>query len=162
MKINKKRLFIGILFLFILFGGKKFILFNVTPSLPRGIYLLLPARDIKRGDTVVFDVPLKLKECEYIPRYTKLLLKNVGALSNDKVQIKNNSLYINDINYGKIYMKDGQGVILPQLKENELQPKENEFLPLAPHQNSFDGRYYGVISLKKIKNKAKLLISIDG
>ena len=160
MKLSKKRLIIGLSFLLILFAGSKFILFNLTPSLPRGIYLLLPAKDIQRGDIVVFDVPLKLKECEYIPKYTKLLLKNVGALANDKVQIKDNFLYINNTKYGKIYTKDGQGVRLPKLSENELQPKENEFLPLASHQNSFDGRYYGTIKLSEVKNKAKLIIEI--
>lgn len=160
MKINKKRLAIGIIFLSILFSGKNFILFNVTPSLPRGVYLLLPAKNIKRGDTVVFDVPEELRKYEYIPKYTKLLLKNVGALANDKVSIKDDMLYINDSSYGKIYVKDGQGTILPKLNENELQPKNNEFLPLAPHQNSFDGRYYGTIKLDKVKNKAKLILQI--
>ena len=161
MKINKVRLSIVLAILLVLYLGSKFFIINVTPSLARGIYLLLPAKDIKRGDIVVFNIPEKLKNCEYIPNYTKLLLKQVGALEDDVVLKKDNILYINNKKYGKIYKKDNLGIDLPQIQDKELQPNKDEFLPLATHINSFDGRYYGVIPINQIKNKAKIIFNFE-
>ncbi|MCF0171887.1 MAG: S26 family signal peptidase [Fusobacterium varium] len=160
MVINKKRIGIVISFYLLILLGSKFFIINVTPSLPRGIYLLLPAKDIKKGDLVIFDIPKEIKDCGYIPSYTKVLLKQVGALETDKVEVKDSILYISKQEYGKIYKQDNLGRNLPVVSANNLQPKRDYFLPLAPHINSFDGRYYGTIKLDKIKNKAKLILNI--
>lgn len=136
--------------------GSKFFLINITPSLPRGIYIMSSPKNIKRGDLVVFEVPEKIKNNKYVPSMCKVMLKEVGALSNDKVEVKNKILYINNKKYGKIFEKDLSGEKLEQIEK--LQPTTEEFLPLAPRWNSWDGRYWGTIELKNIRKKATLLI----
>lgn len=160
MKINKKRICIVLVGLLLILVGSRFLIFNVTPSLPRGMYLLLPAKDIQRGDLVIFDIPEHLKECQYIPKFTDILLKEVGAIENDKVEIREESIYINEKKYGNIYKQDSLGEKLPQLSQKQLQPLKGDFLPLAPALNSYDGRYYGTVKITEIKNKAKLIIKI--
>ncbi|MEG2609403.1 MAG: S26 family signal peptidase [Bacilli bacterium] len=151
-----------ILFICLLFGlialGSKFFFFNLTESLPKGIYLIVPGKDIKKGDIVAFNIPGKLKDCKYIPITANMLLKEVGALENDKVSIINESLYINEKKYGKIYKSDSLGNVFPKLLESDLQPLKGYFLPLATVSNSYDGRYYGTIKIDTIKHKAKLFI----
>lgn len=158
-----KKLILSIcFFFFILMLGSKFFIFNITESLPKGIYLIIPSNDIQKGDIVAFDIPEKLKDCKYIPKLSNMLLKEVGALENDKVSIVNESLYINGKKYGKIFKNDSLGNIFPELSESDLQPLKGYFLPLATVSNSYDGRYYGTVEINKIKHKAKLFIEFKG
>ena len=142
--------------------SKKYII-NITHSLPRGVYKLSTPVNINKGDVIVFSIPKKINPLiykrGYAPSRVSSLLKLVGATTEDKIKIIQNTLFINEVSWGKIYKFDSLNRPLPILKENELQPKKNEILPLALTKNSFDGRYFGGISKDSIKYKAMLLIA---
>lgn len=135
---------------------------NPSKSLTRGIYKLYPPVNIKQGDIVVFKISKETKNfCKqrgYILNKTETLMKRVAAFSNDKVIIKNQEIFINDISWGKIYKMDSKYRELPQVKIENIVPNDNEFLPLVKTDGSFDGRYFGSIKNKDIQAKAELFL----
>lgn len=156
-KLFLRRVLILGIFSGLLILGSNFFTINLTPSLPRGIYFMRNYKTLNKGDIVLFEVPEQAKVKNYIPRFCKAMLKEIGALENDKVEIKEDSLYINGSLYGKIQKADSEGYKFPELTVEELQPQKGEFLPLAPHEKSWDGRYWGTLPLNIIEKKAKLV-----
>ena len=131
---------------------------NVTPSLPLGIYKLEKVKDLKKGDIVLFDISEKDKEMMfergYIPYKKTKLLKTIGALENNKINIVDNILYIDEENYGKILDRDLENRKLPNI---EIKIDKGNFLALTKKNLSYDSRYFGQVSLEKIEKKAKLV-----
>lgn len=164
-KINKTPLIL-IFFLIMLlthwYRIKDKYIINPSKSLTRGIYKLYPPVDIKQGDIVVFKIPKELKDyCKhrgYILNRTETLMKKVAAFSSDKIEIKDQEIFINNISWGKIYRVDSKYRNLPQLKTEEVIPNKNEFLPLVKTDGSFDGRYFGAIKKQEIQAKAELFL----
>ena len=139
---------------------EKYFTINLSDSIPAGLYMRLPLDDIKKGDIVIFDMPENIDkyvhEREYIVTNCHSFIKIVGGLEGDKVENRENILYINDKEIGKISFTDTIGRDLPQIDDFKI--SKNHFFPLGTHKNSFDGRYYGEIDKKFIKNKAKLIL----
>ena len=169
MKKNKIKSFFKVLILiFIVISSlqyilPKYIIVNKTPSIREGVYLLLPYDEkipLEIGDIVVFDIPKDvkkfIKERQYISDNTHTFIKKVGATEGMKIEVKNKKLFINGIKSGNISLTDSLKRPLPQI-ENFVVSK-GCFFPVGTHIQSFDGRYYGEIEKKSIKNKAKLLI----
>ena len=134
---------------------------NLSNSEPVGIYKLLPFDGhLKVGDLVVFKVPEKAASYIYGRGWLPdgwPLIKNVGALPGDKVIISDSSLKINDVDIGPVFNKDHKGKFLPKLR-GEIDIPEGYFLPISTViQNSFDGRYFGAVSLSAIKGKVLLI-----
>lgn len=142
----------------------KYIVFNKTPSIPIGIYLLLPYDNEKDslnvGDIVIFDMPKDIekfvKEREYTSNDTNTFIKTVGAIEGMSIEVREEKLFIDGKIKGEVAPTDTFNRILPQI-ENFVVSK-GYFFPLGTHLHSFDGRYYGQIDKKTIRNKAKLLI----
>lgn len=131
---------------------------NVSPSIPMGIYKKIKLEEeLKVGDTVIIDIPQELRAYMtsrgYINDDIDYLIKRVRATSDDKVEILNNKLYINNKLVRVIPLKDSIGRQLIPAKR--VQPNDNEVFLLGDTNNSFDGRYYGVTNKKYIKYKAK-------
>ena len=148
------------LFLIYLFAHDKFYL-NLTLSEPRGIYQKIPFNGIlKKGDLVIFQPPQAAKPYLYERKWSRPgtpLLKNVAALSGDTYQINEKAIFINEHYLGPIYHYDLQGLPLPKLR-GSFTVKAGCFLPLSTYaKNSFDGRYFGEVAIKKILSKAKLI-----
>lgn len=165
--INRKlKKFINIiLIIFIIIGCSKFIFekyftINLSTSISAGIYLKLPLDEIKRGDIVIFDMPEDIDkfvhERKYIVEKCHSFIKIVGGLEGDKIENKDNFLYINDKKIGKISLTDTIGRKLPQIEDFKV--SKNKFFPIGTHINSFDGRYYGEVNKELIRNKAKLIL----
>lgn len=131
---------------------------NVTPSLPLGIYRLEKAKDLKQGDLVLFDIDKETKkmmfERGYIPAKNTKLLKTIGALENNKINIVDSILYVDGENYGRILDKDLENRKLPSI---EIKVDKGNFLALTKKNLSYDSRYFGQVSLSKIEKKAKLV-----
>lgn len=142
----------------------KYIVFNKTPSIPIGIYLLLPYDNEKDslnvGDIVIFDMPKDIekfvKEREYTSNDTNTFIKTVGAIEGMSIEVREEKLFIDGKIKGEVAPTDTLNRVLPQI-ENFVVSK-GYFFPLGTHLHSFDGRYYGQIDKKTIRNKAKLLI----
>ena len=76
-------------------------------------------------------------------------VKPVVAFYEDKVEIKDNRIYVNGEDYGEIFSK-----ILSTFN-GKIQ--KDEILTLSKVKGTFDGRYYGAIKKSKIEKKARLI-----
>ena len=107
---------------------------NLTPSEPLGIY-----------KKILFDGKLK----KGIP-----LLKEVRGIAGDQYTISSDGLLINGDYIGQVLEQDTQGKPLPKLR-GRFVIKPGYFLSISTYsKKSFDGRYFGVVSVKSIIGKA--------
>lgn len=142
----------------------KYIVLNKTPSIREGIYLILPYNNEKDslniGDIVIFDMPKDIekfvKEREYITNDTNTFIKTVGATEGMSIEVREEKLFIDGEIKGEVALTDTLNRELPQI--NNFIVSKGHFFPLGTHFHSFDGRYYGEIDKRTIRNKAKLLI----
>lgn len=164
MKINKKPIAIFsviIIFFMILQRIGQSYTINISSSLPRGLYKLEPPKNLQKEDIIFFPIPNNVKELlrerKYISPVINSFMKKVGAENGDKIQIKNNILYVNETAWGLVFTKDPRNNILPVLTIDELTPGYDEILPLSNVLYSFDGRYFGPIKRQQIKYKCILI-----
>jgi len=104
---------------------------------------------LKKGDLVVYEVDDKYKNLTSIKGTMFKSVKPVAAFYKDKVEIKNNRIYVNGEDYGEIFPK--------VLSNFNGKIKEDEVLTLSKVKGTFDGRYYGAIKKSKIEKKARLI-----
>lgn len=146
-------------------------LFNIgfsyqqTKSMPEGIYLDTPVRDILRGDDIIFTPSMKIEALMikrgYLSKSTKLLKKVVASIG-DIVCIENDRVFISNIkdNYrlnAPIYQTDTKGRNLPKVHLCRRLVKGEYFVMGISNDYSFDSRYFGVIKKSQILSKAELL-----
>ncbi len=157
---NKKtyRIFLAIeitmivFYLFLIYLSKNYA-FNVTPSVPLGIYKIYKIKKgetLKKGDLVIYEIPSELQKLTSLRNTDIPSLKPVAAIYGDKIEIKDNRIYVNNEDYGKIVLNKN----LPKFDGNL---KEDEILTLSKVENTFDGRYYGGIKKNRIIRKARLV-----
>jgi len=145
-------------------GGYR-LTYNYTTSVPQGFYLVSPPSELKRETLILFMLPrtyaAKLGSRPWFrPEFP--LLKQVAAMSGDKVCFEEEQITINGAVVGRILAADRQGRPLPRPFGCEV--LTNHFvLPLATHDSlSLDGRYFGPISTEAIIGTATpLLITGD-
>lgn len=137
---------------------------NMSSSIPRGLYLLYPKYNIKKGDIINFKIPELIKkislERNYLSKDIKTLTKYVVATKNDVIERKNNKLFINNLFIGQIYLTDQKNrPLISVLKEGEkITLQGNDYFVLGIVENSLDSRYYGIIKEKDIEKKAILIL----
>lgn len=137
---------------------------NVTSSVPKGIYKLSDAKYLYRGDLVYIEIPDNAKDTiwgrEYLPKHIKYLIKYIKGVPGDLIEVKNDFLYINQLRVGKIRKIDSEGLILNTNLVKYHRLSKDEYILLGSDDNSYDSRYFGVITKKEILKKAKLIIEI--
>jgi signal peptidase I len=109
---------------------------------------IIPIRNPKRGDIIVFIYPLDMK---------KDFIKRVIGLPGDKIRIVNNRIYIN----GKPY-DDSCGVYGGRGKENQnlgpiIVPDDSLFVMGDNRDHSYDSRYWGFVPMESVKGKAMII-----
>jgi len=122
---------------------------SMNPTLKNGEVLILNKfkyrfSEIKREDIV---------SLQYAD--TKYLIKRVIGLPGEKVEIKNNILYINDKKYREDYLPDNlsyDDFSLEDLGYKKI-PKDMYFLLGDNRENSLDSRKIGLINKKDIIGK---------
>jgi len=75
-------------------------------------------------------------------------MKKIIADHTDKLEIKDNHLYVNDEDYGE-YVKS--------LPKADIKINRGEYWVLSKEKNSLDSRYFGSIKESEIEKKAKLI-----
>lgn len=119
---------------------------NVTPSVPTGLYIVRP-RPIVKGDIAAVALPKAVAdfahERRYLPRDVPAL-KVVFATAGDMVCRK-----------GTIISVNGTIVATAKLADPQLRPmptwhgcyllRQSEVFLLNSHPDSFDSRYFGVV-----------------
>ena len=142
---------------------------NLSPSLPRGIYLRIPQDEVSVGDYVIYlppeDTVAVMRRCGWLSAAASphLFLKNIGALSGGSytVSVSNRSFFVNGQYVGEAMIEDSEGHPLPLAVGTHIVP-ENEFLPVAASSaRSFDGRNTGTVPLDCIVAKVIPILVVD-
>lgn len=155
LKICKIILFliVGIAILFAVAGTLFYK--NVSPSAPRGIYMIAPNQTLHYGDFVVVSLPMDVPKLNVPKGYP--MIKKVQGLPGDKYRVGDDAVEIHGRKY-KIYNLDG----LPQKNTvGEHTVPKGQILFLNDPDISFDSRYLGTISTKNIKKKVILVCSFE-
>ena len=166
LKITKKYKFItklmiiGIIFFSIVFCIKR-IIYNVTDSMTKGIYVKKIISDYKKGDLVIFLMDKKyLKYVESSLSKNKgkklYLLKRIVAVEGDTVETRKDGIVlINGEKKGKIFKIKG---LTDKIENTRYILKKDEYYVMGDTETSFDSRYLGILRKKDFKSEVKLLI----
>lgn len=143
---------------------------NTTPSMPEGIWQVLPVNvnKLRQGDVVLICPPkTQLFKMAYqrgyigrgnCPSRLEPLLKRIIALPGDSVQISANGLSVNGqlIPNSHAIKCDAYGKPLPVLLQKTYHVLDNQIWVLAnTNPASFDSRYWGSLSIFTIVGVAK-------
>lgn len=121
---------------------------------------ILPRREIRRYDTVVFKYPKKMSQD---------FVKRVIAVEGEKVEIKNKQVYVNDRpipeNYkvhidNQIYTKNDYYHYDDFIRDNfgpVVVPPGQLFVMGDNRDNSLDSRYWGFLPLSYVKGRPWLI-----
>lgn len=166
LKITKKYKFItklmiiGIIFFSIVFCIKR-IIYNVTDSMTKGIYVKKIISDYKKGDLVIFLMDKKyLKYVESSLSKNKrkklYLLKRIVAVEGDTIETRSDGVVlINGEKKGKIFKIKG---LTDKIENTRYILKKDEYYVMGDTETSFDSRYLGILRKKDFKSEVKLLI----
>ena len=139
------------------------LVFNDSPSVPRGLYWIrLGAEPKDRGEYVVFLPPDTAATLIYgrgwLPKWMPLL-KPVGGMEGDSYCVTGNRFIVNGIDSGPVYFVDARGLPLPQMRGCR-RVGHREFLPVSSYlDRSFDGRYMGAVSTSNVLGSGRPLLT---
>jgi len=131
----------------------KFVYDNGTPPVDR---LLLPRRDIKRNDIIVFKYPNELSK-DYV--------KRVIGLPGEKFEVRDKQVYINDQplsepfkvhSDAQVYAKNGYYNYEDSIRDNfgpVTIPPGHLFAMGDNRDQSSDSRYWGFVPLSYVKGR---------
>ena len=159
-KFVTKLVIIGITFFSIIFCIKR-IMYNVTDSMTKGVYVKKIISDYKKGDLVIFLMDKKyLKYVESSLSKNKekklYLLKRIVAVEGDTIETRKDGIVlINGEKKGKIFKIKG---LTDKIKDTRYVLKKDEYYVMGDTETSFDSRYLGILRKKDFKSEVKLLI----
>ncbi len=117
-------------------------------------FTLVPVKDPKFGDIVVF---------EYPEDKSKDFIKRVIGTEGDKIEIKEKKVYINDKPIDDKFGIFKDDYIFPrQFTQRDnfgpvIVPKDSLFVLGDNRDNSHDSRFWGFVNLKLVKGKAFII-----
>jgi conjugative transfer signal peptidase TraF len=129
------------------------LIWNRTPSMPLGLYVLTPGAHVRRGGLVALRVPAPVRSLVHDRRYLpdgSLLIKPVAAVAGDEVCVQAGVLRIQGRPFGRVLARDAQGRELPRYEGCGLVPEGKVFLA-SRHPRSFDSRSFGLVDLEALK-----------
>ena len=138
----------------------KLLLWNASASAPRGLYLLRPASPLHIGELVVVLPPEPLARFAAMRGYLPLgvpLLKHISALNGHTVCRVADRVTIDGHTAALARERDFRGRTLPRWQGCRLLRSREVFLLNTTIPDSFDGRYFGVLSANTISARAKPL-----
>ena len=136
------------------------LVYNPTESVPPGFYWISPTAVPRIGDLVLMSTPASAADLadqrRYLPRHVPML-KYVAALSGDRVCADGDTISINGKIVAKRQARDHLGRVMPWWTGCKILGPDDMFNlnPQAPL--SFDGRYFGVASIRLIRGRARHL-----
>lgn len=127
--------------------------FNMTPSLPRGLYTLTPGRIPERGDVVTFAIPSTLAPLvasrHYLPS-SFWLLKRLVAVPGDHVCLDGERFVVNGQTLSLVAHADALARPLPApYRFCGVVPVGLGFVATRP-PTSLDSRFFGPIALNQL------------
>lgn len=135
---------------------------NTGSTIPAGLYWKVD-EPLTIGKTVVFCPPntpefraardrgaIRPGRCP--DNFDNMMLK-VAAKFKNKVTINDSGVTVNDAWYpqSKPLVEDGEGRVMPRVKLDGYELKENEVLLMSDSEDDpFDGRYFGLIDVGQV------------
>jgi conjugative transfer signal peptidase TraF len=141
----------------------RFVLWNASASVPRGLYLLRSPYPLRSNELVVATPPAPLARFLAVRDYLPVgvpLLKHVAALSGQTVCRVAHTVTIDGHAVAFARDRDRRGRSLPVWKGCRTLRAGEVFLLNANVPDSFDGRYFGPVSATAITGRAEPLWTI--
>ena len=129
----------------------------VTPSVPRGLYLVVPTKNIQLNDMIEFIPPTiegDFAKSHQWFQSNRPLVKYVFAQAGDHVCTKNQAIFINGKKTAPIYGHYDDNKLLPKFAICDKIDGEQYLLLSTKSTKSFDSRYFGLISSQQIRGRA--------
>lgn len=150
------------------------LMWNISDSLPLGIYQQVDKPELERGDIVMFclsgDAAELTKIRHYVPRrwlrtgceYDLVtLMKPIAGIPSDRITQDASGISVNDVLVPNSVRldKDGRGEVMPKPTLPAVIPTDNYLLlsPFNPY--SWDSRYYSVISKDAVRGVVRPLLT---
>ena len=153
-----------ILFYFVVTLKNRFIIYNSTISEPIGYYLTVPTHQVLKGNLYTIVIPQDymtiIKALGYCADGT--LLKEIVASSGDIVSVSDSGIKVN----GNSISNSKSKLVVRNINLNPIKSgftyklKKGEYWVMGNTINSYDSRYFGVITDKQIQNHAIFLFNI--
>jgi conjugative transfer signal peptidase TraF len=138
------------------------LIWNVSESVPLGLYVVTTGAPIRRGTAVAVAPPPTLArfmaERGYLGHGAPML-KTVAALSGDKVCRRGVKISVNGAVIARAKKRDNKGRDLPVWRGCHRLLQSEIFLVNSGVTDSMDGRYFGVLPRSAIIGKAHLLLN---
>jgi conjugative transfer signal peptidase TraF len=130
---------------------------NVSESVPTGLYRVQPARDLIVTTLVVAYPPeplaTLLENGRYLPRDVPLI-KRILALPGQTVCRTGPTIAVDGIEMGVARERDHRGRVLPVWEGCHTLARDEVFLMNWDEPASLDGRYFGLIPLHAVVGRA--------
>lgn len=136
------------------------LLWNASPSAPKGLYRVRPGAALREGDMVAAWPPAEARRVAAARRYLPAnvpLVKHVAARAGDEVCARGGAILLNG---GVIAMRravDGRGRPMPWWTGCRRLRGDQLFLLMTAHPASFDGRYFGPSDAHDVIGRAQPL-----
>ena len=133
------------------------LIWNASGSVPIGLYAVRPAGAIRATELVVVQPPSALAtfldERHYLPKGAPML-KRVLALPGQTVCRADRAITVDGIAMGDALDRDSRGRPLPSWHGCRRVPDGDAFLMNRQSEDSFDGRYFGLLPITTIVGRA--------
>ncbi|WP_337190896.1 S26 family signal peptidase [Qipengyuania algicida] len=134
------------------------LVWNVTASVPTGLYHIGDPAGLHIGERVALDPPPGLRdylaERGYLPAGVPLI-KEVAALPGDTVCRNGLAITINGSLAGRARTRDRRGRVLPAWHGCRTVAHREIFLMNLRAPDSFDGRYFGPLPRDRVIGRAR-------
>ena len=140
-----------------LFAMPTLLIWNASASLPTGLYRITAAPVLERGERVVIDPPPRLRRFlarrGYLPAGVPLI-KDIAGLAGDRVCRRGRDITIDGVEIARALGADRRGRTLPVWHGCHLLAAGEIFLLNRRVRDSFDGRYFGILTRSEIVGRA--------
>jgi conjugative transfer signal peptidase TraF len=139
------------------------LVWNASPSVPLGLYRI-DLGPVRPRDLVLIRLPPDVAELaarrNYLPK-SAYLIKFVLAVAGDQVCRLGDRILVRSVFAARALTRDSLGRPMPSWQGCRLLASGDLFL-LADNQQSFDSRYFGVVSTREVVGRAALLWPLRG
>ncbi|WP_298325457.1 S26 family signal peptidase [Asticcacaulis sp.] len=136
------------------------LIYNASPSVPIGFYIVSPVRQVTTGDLVVAHLPEAARKLADARRYvpaTVPVLKHVAAHGGDAVCAIDANILVNGKRVTVRRLRDRLNRPLPWWQGCRRLYAGELFLLNTGAPDSFDSRYFGPVSRNHVIGKARPL-----
>jgi conjugative transfer signal peptidase TraF len=141
------------------------LVWNVSESVPLGLYIVTTGSPIRRCTVVAVAPPPTLARFMAERGHLGIdapMLKTVAALSGDKVCRRGVRISVNGSVIARAKRRDSKGGNLPVWRGCHRLTQGEIFLVNSGVADSMDGRYFGVLPRSAVIGKAHLLLESGG